>query len=95
MNDLTVSPLAHSRQEVDMQRTVHLVVLVLVVVGALNWGLVGLARLDLVATIFGGQDAALSRVVYALVGVAGVVLALTAVGSRADSPSRSMAAGVR
>ena len=78
-----------------MQRSVHLVALVLAVVGALNWGLVGLARLDLVATIFGGQDAALSRVVYALVGVAGVVLALTAVGSRAGSPSRSMAAGVR
>ena len=46
--------------------------LVLVIVGALNWLLVGLFRYDLVASIFGGQDAFLSRVVYTLVGVAGV-----------------------
>lgn len=46
--------------------------LVLVIVGALNWLLVGLFQFDLVASIFGGQDALLSRVVYTLVGVAGV-----------------------
>lgn len=46
--------------------------LVLVIVGALNWLLVGLFRYDLVAAIFGGQDALLSRVVYTLVGVAGI-----------------------
>lgn len=46
--------------------------LVLVIVGALNWLLVGLFQYDLVAAIFGGQDALLSRVVYTLVGVAGV-----------------------
>lgn len=47
----------------------------LVVVGGLNWGLWGLLQFDLVATLFGGNDAALARVVYSLVGVSAVVLA--------------------
>lgn len=46
--------------------------LVLVIIGALNWLLVGLFQFDLVASLFGGQGAALSRVVYTLVGVAGI-----------------------
>jgi hypothetical protein len=46
--------------------------LILVIIGALNWLLVGLFQFDLVATIFGGQASFLSRVVYTLVGVAGV-----------------------
>jgi uncharacterized membrane protein YuzA (DUF378 family) len=50
----------------------------LAVVGALNWGLWGLFQFDLVAAIGGGQSALLSRVVYSLVGLAGVVLAATA-----------------
>jgi uncharacterized protein len=47
---------------------------VLVVVGALNWGLVAVARFDLVATVFGmrfGEVSAASAVVYLLVGLAG------------------------
>ena len=46
--------------------------LVLVIIGAINWGLVGFARFDLVAWIFGGQTASVSRIVYALVGLAGL-----------------------
>lgn len=46
--------------------------LILSVVGALNWGLIGIARFDLVAWLFGGQTALVSRVVYALVGLAGL-----------------------
>ncbi|MFB6225929.1 MAG: DUF378 domain-containing protein [Candidatus Paceibacteria bacterium] len=42
---------------------------VLLVVGGLNWGLVGFFQFDLVATLFGGQAAVVSRVVYALVGL--------------------------
>jgi hypothetical protein len=53
-------------------KTVNILAMVLVIVGALNWGLVGLAKFDLVAALFGGQSAAISRVVYALVGIAGV-----------------------
>jgi uncharacterized membrane protein YuzA (DUF378 family) len=46
--------------------------LVLVIIGALNWLLVGLFQFDLVASLFGGQGALLSRVVYTLVGIAGI-----------------------
>ncbi len=46
--------------------------LVLVIIGALNWLLVGLFQFDFVATIFGGQASLLSRIVYTLVGIAGV-----------------------
>jgi len=46
--------------------------LLLVIIGALNWGLIGLFQFDLVASLFGGQEALLSRIVYSLVGLAGV-----------------------
>lgn len=46
--------------------------LVLVIIGALNWLLVGLFRYDLVASIFGGPNASLSRIIYTLVGLAGL-----------------------
>ncbi|MFC7373232.1 DUF378 domain-containing protein [Fictibacillus iocasae] len=46
--------------------------LALVIIGAVNWGLIGFFQFDLVATIFGGQDAALARIVYGLVGLAGL-----------------------
>ena len=51
--------------------------IVLVVVGALNWGLVGIFKFDLVAVLFGDMTA-LSRIVYALVGVAAIYLAIIA-----------------
>jgi uncharacterized protein len=41
----------------------------LTIVGGVNWGLVGFFQFDLVAAIFGGQDALLARVVYGLVGL--------------------------
>ena len=47
------------------------IALILVIVGALNWGGVGLFGFDTVAFLFGGQAAVLSRIVYALVGLAG------------------------
>ncbi|GAB3055325.1 DUF378 domain-containing protein [Virgibacillus ainsalahensis] len=53
-------------------RTIQRIALVLVIIGALNWGLIGLFQWDLVATLFNGQDAALSRVVYTLVGISGL-----------------------
>jgi uncharacterized membrane protein YuzA (DUF378 family) len=45
--------------------------LLLVIIGALNWGLIGLFRFDLVAALLGGQASILSRIVYSLVGLAG------------------------
>ena len=46
--------------------------LLLVNIGAINWALIGVFQFDLVAWIFGGQAAVLSRVVYTLVGAAGI-----------------------
>ena len=65
-------------------KAVNLLAMVLVIVGALNWGLVGLLKFDLVAALFGGQSAAVARVVYALVGIAGVY-ALTRIKSTATA----------
>ena len=48
------------------------IALILTIIGAINWGLVGLAKFDLVAWIFGGQTAVVSRIIYALVGLAGL-----------------------
>ncbi len=46
--------------------------LILVIIGAINWLLIGLFGFDLVAYICGGQAAVLSRIIYAIVGVAGL-----------------------
>jgi len=46
--------------------------LLLVIVGALNWLLVGLFQFDLVASIFGGQQSFLSRIIYVLVRISGI-----------------------
>lgn len=48
------------------------IALILVIIGALNWLLVGLFSFDLVASIFGGQTALLSRIIYVIVGLAGI-----------------------
>ena len=56
-------------------KQLDVVAAVLVVVGALNWGLVAAAEFDLVATLFGlsfGEVSGLSRAVYALVGLSGL-----------------------
>ena len=46
------------------------IALILAIIGGLNWGCVGLFRFALVAYLFGGQTATVSRVVYTLVGLA-------------------------
>ena len=46
--------------------------LVLVIIGALNWLLIGLFQFDAVAWLCGGQTALLSRIIYAIVGLAGL-----------------------
>jgi len=57
-----------------MSKPLWLAAFVLVLVGAVNWGLVGLAQFDLVATLFGGSASVVSRIVYSLVGLAGLLL---------------------
>lgn len=46
--------------------------LALVIIGALNWALIGVFQYDLVASIFGGQGAIVSRIIYTVVGAAGL-----------------------
>ena len=52
-------------------RAINLVTLLLVIVGGLNWGLVGLFNFNLVSALFGDMSA-LSRIVYVLVGISAV-----------------------
>ena len=46
--------------------------LTLTIIGALNWGSIGIFQFDIVAWLFGGQGAMLSRIVYTLVALAGI-----------------------
>ena len=46
--------------------------LILVIIGALNWGSIGLFGVDLVGMLFGGQGAVMSRIIFSLVGLAGL-----------------------
>ena len=48
------------------------IALILSIVGSVVWGLVGIFQFDVVAWLFGGQDAIISRIVYTLVGLAGL-----------------------
>lgn len=57
-------------------KTLHIISLVLVIVGALNWGLVGLFDFNLVAALF-GQETAFTNLLYVLVGLAGLAVIFT------------------
>ena len=48
------------------------IALILSIIGSLKWGLVGIFKFDLIAWIFGGQTAVVSRILYTLVGLAGL-----------------------
>ena len=48
------------------------IALLLVIIGAINWALIGVFQFDLVAYLFGGQGAVISRIIYTLVGAAGL-----------------------
>lgn len=53
-------------------KALNYIALVLVVIGALNWALIGLFQFDLVGAIFGGMTSMLSRIIFTLVGLAGI-----------------------
>ena len=70
----------------------NIITLILVIVGAINWGLVGAANLDLVAALF-GEGSGLSRIVYVLVGLSGLYQLLPLVRSfGAGGETRAQAA---
>jgi len=56
-------------------KTVKIIAIILVIIGGLNWGLVGLFNFDLVAAIFGAMST-ISRIIYTLVGLSAVYLVL-------------------
>ena len=47
--------------------------LILIIIGAINWAFVGLFELDLVASIFGGSDNMIARIIYIVIGLAGII----------------------
>lgn len=54
-------------------KTLQIIALTVMIIGALNWGLIGLFGFDLVTTIFGGTGALGSKIVYILVGICGLI----------------------
>lgn len=72
-------------------KAINILTLVLLIVGGINWGLVGVAQFDLVAAIFGGQDALLARVVYTLVGLSALwqIMPLMRAGSTGEVPAQA------
>ncbi len=75
-------------------KSTYWIAMILVIVGALNWGLVGFFQFDLVAALF-GPASALSRLVYALVGISGIVLAGIGLSSAAVHGPAPMTAAHR
>lgn len=60
-------------------RIIKIIAFILTVIGAINWGLVGLFRFDLVASIF-GEMSYITRIIYALVGFSGIYSLFTIYG---------------
>lgn len=54
-------------------KTLQRIALILTIIGALNWGLVGLFEFDLVATIFGSSDNMIAKLIYILIAIAGMI----------------------
>ena len=63
----------NNSKEVLYMKVLKIIAIVLVIVGGLNWGLVGLFNFDLVAAIFGAMSS-LSKIVYSLVGLAAIYI---------------------
>jgi uncharacterized membrane protein YuzA (DUF378 family) len=68
-------------------KSMHWVALILVIVGAINWGLVGLFDFNLVAALFGDSGAA--RAVYTLVGLSGLILAVTSAATTSRTTAQT------
>ena len=56
-----------------IMETLKKICLVLIIIGAINWALVGLFEVDLVASLFGGSDELLARLIYIIIGIAGLI----------------------
>jgi len=56
-----------------MMSVIQRTALFFTIIGALNWGVIGLFQFDVVASLFGGQASVVSRIIYTIVGIAGLV----------------------
>lgn len=54
-------------------KTLQTIALSLTIIGAINWGLIGLFDFNLVALIFGGAESILTKIIYILVGICGII----------------------
>ena len=54
-------------------KTLQSIALTLTIIGAINWGLIGLFDFNLVALIFGGLDSILTKIIYIIVGICGII----------------------
>jgi uncharacterized membrane protein YuzA (DUF378 family) len=72
-------------------KALNLLTLFLIIVGGVNWGLFGAANIDLVATIFGGPNATLSKIVYIVVGLSAIyqLLPLARAASVGEVPAEA------
>jgi len=68
-------------------KALDMITLILVIIGGLNWGLVGLFQFDLVATIFGGSSGTITRIIYVLVGLSALYQIMPLVRNMQASPS--------
>lgn len=57
----------------DNMKVTQIIALIITIIGAINWGLIGLFDFDLVASIFGGTNSMVSKTIYSLVGFAGII----------------------
>ncbi len=53
-------------------KALNSIILALVIIGAINWGCIGIFGIDLVGTLFGGMTSAISRIIFTIVGLAGL-----------------------
>ena len=65
------------------------ITLILTIVGGINWGLVGIFQFDLVAWIFGGQSAIISRIIYTVIALAAVWCVSLLFSTRVDNDAKN------
>ena len=71
VNDLEKNYCEYYKQEDAKMKIIDRIALILIIIGAINWGLIGFFNFNLVDTIF-GEMSVLSRIIYALVGLSGI-----------------------
>lgn len=54
-------------------KTLQTIALLFTIIGAINWGLIGLFDFNLVALIFGGVDSLFTKIIYIIVGICGII----------------------